>query len=447
MSTSLPPEFKEQSGFLCDCQVEMRPVCNRLPFYKEHEGKKYCVLHFPGKEKRTDFEEAFKSKRDNKDLDFRGVWFPGKVLINDFEFKDADFSDAVFSAGADFRSARFPGASFFKAIFAADVSFDGSTFSPSADFQWATFSGNADFSHATFAGLVDFSNTTFSGRADFREVTLKADDESGRISELKFEFARIERPDHVSFHTVTLRPQWFVNVDARKIDFNNVEWEYEGKAKDEITLSRNIASGKPTKEIKPPGIAINARLKIRLQKIISCLKNLRKAKEEKRLLAIACRKLAANAEENDRYTEASDFRRMAMNADRQEKWAGFPFWRLSCWYWMASGYGERALQSVLVLFGIWILFALFYTQVGFVRAGSNVPAPLVEINSLESLTELKTLKKLWPALTYSAGVMILQKPEPRPASPLAQTLVLLETILGPVQGALLALAMRRKFMS
>jgi uncharacterized protein (DUF433 family) len=43
--------------------------------------------------------------------------------------------------------------------------------------------------------------------------------------------------------------------------------------------------------------------------------------------------------------------------------------------------------------------------------------------------------------------MTFQKPEPRPATPAAQTVVLLETILGPVQAALLALAIRRKFMA
>ena len=50
------------------------------------------------------------------------------------------------------------------------------------------------------------------------------------------------------------------------------------------------------------------------------------------------------------------------------------------------------------------------------------------------------------ALTYSLGVMSLQKPEPKPATGTAQTLVTLETILGPLQAALLALAIRRKFM-
>jgi hypothetical protein len=50
------------------------------------------------------------------------------------------------------------------------------------------------------------------------------------------------------------------------------------------------------------------------------------------------------------------------------------------------------------------------------------------------------------AFTYSLSVMSLQKPDPKPLTGTAQTLVLLETILGPVEGALLLLAIRRKFM-
>jgi hypothetical protein len=42
--------------------------------------------------------------------------------------------------------------------------------------------------------------------------------------------------------------------------------------------------------------------------------------------------------------------------------------------------------------------------------------------------------------------MTFQKPEPRPTTTAAQALALFETILGPVQAALLALAIRRKFM-
>jgi hypothetical protein len=41
-----------------------RAACSKLSFYGEHEGKQYCVLHFPGEKKETAgrFEEAIKKK-------------------------------------------------------------------------------------------------------------------------------------------------------------------------------------------------------------------------------------------------------------------------------------------------------------------------------------------------------------------------------------------------
>jgi hypothetical protein len=44
-------------AFVCACYEAMRSACKKLPSYKEHEGEGYCVLHYPGKEKSTDFAE------------------------------------------------------------------------------------------------------------------------------------------------------------------------------------------------------------------------------------------------------------------------------------------------------------------------------------------------------------------------------------------------------
>ena len=46
----------------------------------------------------------------------------------------------------------------------------------------------------------------------------------------------------------------------------------------------------------------------------------------------------------------------------------------------------------------------------------------------------------------SLGVASFQRPEPNAADTLTKLLVTLETILAPLQAALLALAIRRKFM-
>ncbi len=133
-----------------------------------------------------------------------------------------------------------------------------------------------------------------------------------------------------------------------------------------------------------------------------------------------------------------------MDAKRRTQGAGFAFWKLNSWYWLASGYAERSLQAFLVLLGILLLFALLYNHVGFARWEPKFSSESDVASTKRD--EVGAPLKFSRALTYSVGVMTLQKPEPRPATTAAQTVVLIETILGPVQAALLALAIRRKFM-
>jgi pentapeptide repeat protein len=475
---SASPTSEPESDFVCDCELEMRSACAGEPFYREHEDKRYCVLHFPGKEKSADFQQALQRKLENEDFDFRAVWFPDELSFENFEFStkanfdyatfsaetsfssatfsaETSFSSATFSAAADFSHATFSwGADFSFVTFSAEAYLNSATFSEAAYFSGATFravgyfsaakframvrisatfSAEADFSFATFSEGAHFSSATFSAEADFSFATFNAEVDFNsatfadhvrfqgsemthvfrETSSLDLQFARLENPDHVSFHTLSLRPHWFLNIDARKFGFTNVNWGRLG-INEEITGLENS--------------------RISMIPILSDLP----------LLAIACRNLAVNAEENHRYEEASKFRYMAMEARRLESWRGLAPWRLSWWYWLASGYGERVLKAFVVLLGIWFLTGLLYTRVGFARWEPK----------LASETDVATARrddggaplKLSRALTYSVGVMTFQKPEPRPATTAAQTVVLLETILGPVQAALLALAIRRKFM-
>lgn len=473
-----------ETGFVCGCEAWMR-TCSGEAFYGEHSGNQYCVLHYPGKEKHSDFQKRLQRKLDSKDFDFRGVWFPDELPFSKVDFSTrADFRGATFSANANFTAATFSAnVDFFKAIFSAEASFANAVFASHVDFYDATFSAEADFRAATFSESTEFRQATFRGAANFRYATFKdttnfrsatfaesadffkatftqaldfsfatfsadayfsdanfhaaadfrfanfhaaayfrsailvdhfrfAGDEQRPVftetSSLDLQFARIKVPDRVSFHTLRLRPHWFVNVDTRKFDLVNVQWDWS-------SINAEIKSLKENKVSSPHP-----------------------------LLAIACRHLAVNAEENHRYEEASKFRYMAMDARRSVGWRGLAFWRLGWWYWLASGYGERVLRAFLVLLGIWFVAGLLYARVGFARWEPR----------LSNENDVATAKrddvgaplKLSRALMYSAGVMTLQKPEPRPATRPAQTVVLLETILGPVQAALLALAIRRKFM-
>ncbi|MEN3332372.1 MAG: hypothetical protein V7641_1737 [Blastocatellia bacterium] len=111
-----------------------------------------------------------------------------------------------------------------------------------------------------------------------------------------------------------------------------------------------------------------------------------------------------------------------------------------------SGYGERMLRAFVWLLAVWIVFVLLYMRAGFIKPeDKSVTSTANPITAMEPDTIGQPLP-LKRAFTYSLGVMSLQKPEPKPLTNWAHTLVTLETILGPLQAALLALAIRRKFM-
>jgi hypothetical protein len=347
----------------------------------------------------------------------------------------------MFNAKVDFSYAKFEWeADFSEAIFNAEAVFFDSRFMKGADFNEAVFGAGADFRDIGFSRTLDFGEATFKSYVKFeghnrnRELTCQ--------SSLDFQHARIEHPELISFHTSTLRPHWFINVDLRRFVFSDVNWDLDVSSFEEET--------------------------VRLTKS--------HVSSPHRLVAISFRQLATNAESNNDYSQASEFRYLAMESQRQEmdpiwkeEWYEFAFWRLDWWYWATSGYGERIARAFLMLFGIWVVFTLLYLKVGFTRleikSEIKPPNPSVVIaNAKESGEEAAPNEASDPdpeqrkpdeigeplpfkrALTYSLEVMSLQKPEPRPLTNWAHTLVTLETILGPVQAALLALAIRRKFM-
>lgn len=555
------PDAHIEPEFVCSCEEWMRTACAGEGFFREHGGQRYCVLHYPGKNKTADFNVAMQKKLETKDFNFRGVWFPDEVDFAGFQFskaanfskanfsETADFSDAGFNEAADFSDANFSKAAnfseanfsevgnFSKANFSADANFDNAVFSANANFRAATFSAaanfgyakfktadfrnvvftdarfgyadfcnkayftyakfsavanfffgtfsadvdfnsvifskNADFRFRTFFGAASFGHTTFNADADFTGANLRANADFihstfaayvrfagdngypvfGDQSALNLEHCRIEKPERVSFHTLTLRPHWFVNVDPRKFEFVNVEWPQLPMLTSEIESLRD-----------------------------------RNVSSLHRLLSIAYRQLAVNAEENHRYGEAAEFRYGSMDLRRlewsrgrkrwiwpirqwnllkkstrrlyrslqhdwgihgrtwQRSWRFLKtYWRslqiLHWLYWAASGYGERATRAVVVLVTLWFLFACAYCVTGFER--KPVASATATTATRDEVGQPLPITK---ALTYSLGVMSLQKPEPRPVTTAAQTLVTLETILGPVQAALLALAIRRKFM-
>lgn len=230
----------------------------------------------------------------------------------------------------------------------------------------------------------------------------------------------------VSFHTVRLRPTWFVNVDARKFVFTDISW----KNLDSDLRNRNINTE------------------------LDSLADTGKAKQKKRIFEIAARQLAVNAEENNRYEEAAKFRFMAMETRRLENKGRRRFFNLYWFYKWTSGYGESWRRAFYVLLGILVLCGVFYNspfanfELAEIRQENTrnldfsvqqTETPTGEKSKFQKMNNLE-------GFVHSLYVAALQRPEPKAADITTRLFVILETIFAPLQAALLALAIRRKFM-
>ena len=327
-------------AFVCECDPEARSACEGEPVYHELDGKQYCVLHYPADKDNAVFQAAVDRKLSNREYNFRGVWFPAEIRFSKAEFgTNVDFVDAVFNGTVGFRKANFAKPAYFnRATFNGEVNFSQVRFREGVNFSDATFHRQVSFYYAHFNAEVDFTGTAFGDLANFYGATFgdhvrfAGGERLARINSLDLQFARIEKPDRLYFHSLTARPSWFVNVDVRRFDFINVNWDWR-------TIEEEVAS-------------------LRARDITA----------EHRMLAIAYRRLAYNAEENHRYEEASTFRYRATesarlqrdNPDQCDK--RIEIRALSWFYWLVSGYGERVWQALVVLLGILVLFGLIKSK-------------------------------------------------------------------------------------
>jgi uncharacterized protein YjbI with pentapeptide repeats len=441
------------------CKEEFGSACKGLPTDDKRAGKLYCVLHSPRVNKDlAAFEGAIEKKLRDKDFDFAGVYFPENLnfykatVEGPAVFRKATFErgahclDATFEGRADFTGATFKGreATFQASTFMKKggvARFHGTTFMKEAIFRKTTFEGEAIFYDATFESEAEFTMATFMNKADFSWATFKEKaiftesrfEEEGKFwslqttsgTVLSLRAAEIERPERISFHSTSLRPSAFVDVNPQEFDFTDVEWfrwpkgdelkqedeqlkqEDELKQGDKLKLEDEIkaveAQGRPLPYPRPTAM---------------------------RKLQRACRRLMNNAEENRDYPTANKFHYWSMELLRKESWRRLGL--IGTLYWALSGYGERPRRAFLVLVGMWALFAFLYGMV----------AGAIEHVEQAALYSLATMVRLTNIPAMAEVTTLLQPSEPG----LFQVLVTAEGILGPLQIALLALAIRRQVM-
>lgn len=378
---------------------------------------------------------------------FRASEFKEKAVFSWCKFEFAEFIDAEFSEDADFFNARFAGM----------ANFANAKFNAAAHLKMSEFNGEARFISAAFNGEADFSNSVFKDFVSFSEEYGKGG--FGRNATCDFRHARFENPERVSFHSMRLRPHWFVNLDPQKFQFIDVKWT---ENLDRKFIDVELSELKKREEREEKEWAEKRAEWLRNAELSNdkfTIERLQKEEEERRakiddpgikqtrfnrLLSITCRQLAVNAEENNRYDEASGFRFWSMELRRREglKARGrLSIGILHALYRHLSGYGEEVGRALGILLCIWLFFGFLYTWVGFVRTNLSTPEAAVY-----KTDEVGSPQKPIKALAYSLEVITLQQPEPRPLTAAARYAVLAERILGPIQFALLALAIRRRFM-
>jgi uncharacterized protein YjbI with pentapeptide repeats len=385
----------------------------------------------------TNFEKysSFDTTEFNGKTDFSSAKFNDFTLFVDAKFNDTCyFNHTRFSKHSETR--------FSSASFSKDAYFVESIFRENVRFAYVKFDTNSNifFRNSIFRKDVEFQGCIVKGYLTFDKLRL------GKDCILDFSDSAFENALKVSFHTVKLNPTWFINADAHKLIFTNVFWEESELSK----LDSQLAS---------------------LEE--------RKVQYPKPLYKITCRQLAENAENNNRFEEASKFRQMAFECERLErkerisKWWNelisrkrffrkipekiktFPFDIIHWAYRWTSFYGESWSWALGILLSlILVIFPIIYTQINFQTCSKDRPIA-TSLTLCESKDEeiRKNCTCSTDQITFTNAIVqslttaTLQNVEYRkPLTVWGELWIILEKIFAPLQAALLALAIRRKFM-
>jgi len=361
-------------------------------------------------------------------INFSETSFGGVVSFRDATFsKGAHFNRAVFGEGSNFTNAAFVegaffvsatfglGARFIGTTFRERCIFTGATFGDFPSFEYATFRDDATFERATLGQDACFAGATFEGTTTFRGLGPRRgeEEERGMVFSGKVDFRRVtfKVPAEVTFNRVDLRQVRFLDASLDKVQFANVDdlWPLHP------TENRKCVYDEIAPELK--GV-----------------------KKDHALLARLYRQLKKNYEEQRAYPEAGDFHygemEMTLKQQRKEwseesKWwpkckKGFA-WFLTRSYKFLSGYGEKAERAIVISLAILLACMLFYF-----------------LGDIYGNKPMDPWSAFWDSLISSMGYMTFRLSQP-PSAWWAMPVMAVQALFGPIQLALVALALRRRF--
>ncbi|HQU81713.1 MAG TPA: pentapeptide repeat-containing protein [Pyrinomonadaceae bacterium] len=362
-------------------------VCKGYTVVNEDGGNYFCLLHNPDPNKAKIFLDHYQTLRELGKTDFRGVVFPISLRFYGELPDKINFSYSVFQREIRFHEAKINRLDFYKARFEKNSEFI---------IEYSECKENIQLDKAVLDGKV-FINGFLNH--DFFEKPIRA---------LSMTDVRIEKPQNINFKSIRLRPHYFVGVDASKFILHDCVWN-------ETTIDEEL----------------------------KCCSH--------KDLAQTANQIAINYEENRHFEESSFFRSLAMETKRIEKKGLKRIFNLYSFYKLTSSYGENWRRAALFLFLVLFFFGFYYaTPCAKFEYGEKPPKKVESF--VQQVCNLATMKGNAGGLNgcdsafYSLAVSALQKPEPKPADALTKFFVILQTIFAPLQAALLALAIRRKFM-
>ncbi len=375
---------------------------------------------------------SFCNSTFNDEANFNDSIFTEKADFSKSNFnKDATFNDAIFTAEAEFRGSIFSGysnfidtkfnnetnfsvAEFDKAIF-AHAKFNGETyfldsvFGQETNFNKARFNEDADFNGASFDGFVDFSFARFHKLIRFSKV------KSNYVFNGEVRFVDIIIKEKLRLTDVNLSKVSFLYSDLKKMDFIGCEW---GKNKgryilyDEINIFKNKNNSKFKDEIK------------KVETLYRRLKQ--KYKEEHNEPEVSCW----------HYCEKE------MQKEREKR----KYLNLYALYYLSSGYGEKPLKAIIVLFSLilTLTFSLNFFGVQTNPVYCSDPSCIETIQGFSMKPDWQHLKSL--TVTAFQHLLFVRTPDYLPLTDYGKFIVLLlSKLLIPLQAALFAFSLRNRF--
>ncbi|MFA4903287.1 MAG: pentapeptide repeat-containing protein [Desulfobaccales bacterium] len=355
-------------------------LCQNPQLESDPEGM--CILHSRQLDKDLNaFSASIMEKLERKDYNFRGVFFPGDMLLFARQvFHNANFEHAEFNSWTFFENSQFSGETNFSQVkFGVFVSFIKAKFCGRANFYLAKFNGNVDFSETEFDDQAIFTAAQFAGQATFATINFQSPKERDHPFIGNFRDLKIEHSTVVRFQDLSLANVAFAGTDLRHIEYRNITWHSYSNwffRKDVKWLPiRQAVYDEVLLDEKEPSLFYRAKanlINIALFWRWPYLKISKPNKAEYARVEELYRYIRINYENEGDYKNAGDFHYGEMEMHRRaspwRRWIFFSWYNL---YRSLSGYGERPLWALM-----WLVILLFGLSGLVWRLGLEVVNPL-----------------------------------------------------------------------